>query len=130
MTNLDKFRKAGKIAREAKKYARTLVKEGAKAYIGYEARFMIVRDPSRSSSPSKDKNALPFKRACFTLINSLVFGITVHKAIELTKKEFIHSIRSYGTSEDDPYGDTPLIRFALAWDNEFLNMVGDPNAVF
>jgi len=31
MTDLDKFRKAGKIARQAKKYARSLVKEGAKA---------------------------------------------------------------------------------------------------
>ncbi|MBT7403067.1 type II methionyl aminopeptidase [Candidatus Woesearchaeota archaeon] len=30
MTNLDKFRQAGKITREAKIYARTLVKEGAK----------------------------------------------------------------------------------------------------
>ena len=39
-------------------------------------------------------------------------------------------IKSYGTSEDDPYGDTPLIRFALAWDLEFLDMKGNPDAVF
>lgn len=106
------------------------VKRGAKAYIGYKARFMFIKDPSRSSSPDKDKNALPFKKACFALINSLVFGNTVKKSIEMTKEEYMHSIISYGTSEDDPYGDAPLIRFALAWNLAFLDMRGDPNASF
>ena len=106
------------------------VKIGAKAYIGYKASFMIVRDPSRGSSPQKDKNALPFRRACNVLINALVFGNTVGRSIELTKKEYTRSIKSYGTSEDDPYGDIPLIRFALAWDLEFLDMCGDSNSFF
>lgn len=104
--------------------------EDAAAYIGYKARFMLVRDPLRSSNPSKDKNALPFKRACSTLINSLVFGMTVKKSIERTKEEYLHSIKSYGTSEDDPYGDVPLIRFALAWNLEFLDVCGNPEVVF
>ncbi len=106
------------------------IETGTKSYIGYKGRFMIVKDPSRTSSPDKDKNALPFRRACFALINSLVFGNTVNKAISVTKKEYIHSIRSYGTSEDDPYGDVPLIRFALAWNLNFLDMCGDPEAKF
>lgn len=106
------------------------IKKGTKAYVGYEASFMIVCDPSRESAPYKDKNALPFKRACVKLINALVFGKSVGEAIELTKEEYKHSIRSYGTGEDDPYGDVPLIRFALSWDLEFLNMLGDPNAKF
>ena len=97
------------------------VNEGAIAYIGYRAKFMIVREPSRTSSPSKDNNALPFKRACNAMINALVFGNNIEKSIELTKKEYVHSIKSYGTSKDDPYGDVPLIRFALAWDLEFLD---------
>src|SRR3989344_4280989 len=101
------------------------IDKGAKAYIGYRARFMIIRDPTRSASPSKDKNALPFKRACSTLIDALVFGNTVEKSIELTKKEYIHSIKSYGNSEDDP-----LIRFALAWDHEFLDAEGDLSTSF
>ena len=91
---------------------------------------MIVRDPSREGTPEKDKNALPFKKACFTLINSLVIGNSASDSINLTKKEYMHLIRSYGTSKDDPYGDVPLIRFALAWDYEFLDMCGDPNASF
>lgn len=106
------------------------VDEGARAYVGYKSRFMLVLDPYRSSSPGKDKNALPFKRACCKLINALVFGISVQEAIEKTKEEYRHSIRSYGTSEDDPYGDVPLIRFALAWNLEFLDMLGDPEAAF
>lgn len=103
---------------------------GTKAYIGYKAKFMIVNDPTRAGTPDKDKNALPFKKACFALINSLVSGFTVNKSIELTKKEYLDLIRTYGTSEDDPYGDTPLIRFALTWDLEFLDMHGDPEACF
>jgi hypothetical protein len=106
------------------------VDNGAKAYIGYKAKFMFIRDPSRVGTPHTDKNALPFKRACVALINSLVFGNAVSEAIQCTKKEYIDSIRSYGTSEDDPYGDTPLIRFALAWDLEFLDMHGDSSACF
>lgn len=106
------------------------VTEGAKAYVGYKARFMLFKDPSRSSAPDKDKSALPFKRAYFALVSALVFGNTVRKAVELTKKEYLHSIKSYGTSDDDPYGDTPLIRFALAWNMEFLDAHGDLNAVF
>ena len=106
------------------------VNNGAKAFIGYKAKFMFIRDPSREGTPHKDKNALPFKKACFALIDSLVFGNTVSKSIQCTKKEYIDSIRSYGTSEDDPYGDTPLIRFALAWDLEFLDMNGNSSACF
>ncbi|MBU0979695.1 MAG: hypothetical protein KJ709_02730 [Nanoarchaeota archaeon] len=106
------------------------VEQGAKAYIGYGARFMFVHDPTRVGSPRKDKNALPFRRACAKLINSLVFGLPVSQALDLTKEEYMHSIRSYGTSEDDPYGDAPLIRFALAWNLEFLSMHGDPAASF
>ena len=106
------------------------IDKGAKVYIGYKASFMLVRDPSREGAPDKDKNALPFKRVCTALINSLVFGIPVGESIERTKEEYRKLIRSYGTSEDDPYGDTPLIRFALAWNLEFLDMCGDPTAVF
>lgn len=106
------------------------VEKGVKAYIGYKASFMMVLDPSRSTSPNKDKNALPFKRVCNTLISSLVFGLPVGESVEKTRKEYMNLIRSYGTSEDDPYGDVPLIRFALAWNLEFLDMCGDPNASF
>ena len=106
------------------------IKNGTKAYIGYEGKFMFVKDPSRSTTPSKDSNALPFKRACCTLINSLIFGRTISTAIEETKKEYLSSIKSYGTSKDDPYGDTPIIRFALAWNYEFLNFQGNPSATF
>ena len=106
------------------------VEKGAKAYIGYKARFMFVTDPSREATPSKDKNALPFKRACTALMTSLLCGRTVKEAIDETKKEYEHSIKSFGTSEDDPYGPVPLIRFSLAWNLEFLDMCGDPESYF
>ena len=106
------------------------VKIGAKAYIGYGAKFMCAKDPSRTSSPDKDKNAEPIRTACLILIDSLLEGKTVEKSIELTKQEYYRAIRSYGTSEDDPYGDTPLVAFALTWNLECLGYVGDSKAVF
>ncbi len=106
------------------------VEHGAKAYIGYKARFMLVINPTRSTSLNKDNNALPFKKACSILITLLISGHQVAQAIELTKKEYASLIQSIGTSKDDPYGDVPLIRFALAWNLEFLGVYGDSSACF
>jgi len=106
------------------------VDNGARAYVGYKAPFMFVHDPTRESCTLKDSCALPFRRACEAMIGSLVFGRTVGESIDETKKEYIRSIRSYGDSSADPYGDTPLIRFALAWDYEFLGAEGDHSARF
>ncbi len=106
------------------------IEKGAEAFIGYLAKFMIVIDPTREANPRKDRNALPFKRVCVTLINSLVNGETVETAIRRTKEEYRKLIQSHGTSEEDPYGDAPLIRFALQWDLEFLDMKGNSTAAF
>ena len=108
------------------KYA---VSVGAQAYVGYRSSFMIVTDHSRDTSPGKDKNALPFRKACEILMRSLLEGETVKKAIEKTKNEYRHSIKFYGSSEDSQ-GMTPLIRFALAWNLEYLDMEGNPEAAF
>lgn len=105
------------------------VEQGTQAYIGYQENFMLVADPTRHASPGKDNNALPFKMACTKLIESLLTGIKAQKAIEITKREYIRLIKSLGTSED-PYGDVSLVRFALAWDLEFLDMKGNPDACF
>ena len=86
--------------------------------------------PSKSAVPDKDKNAVPFRKACHMLINSLVSGISVGKSIEKTKQEYRKLIRTYGSSQDDPYGDAPAIGFALAWNLSYLDMVGDSEASF
>ena len=103
---------------------------GTKTYIGYRGTFSLVIDKSRSNTPEKDKNAEPFKKACATMFDSLMAGETISTSIENTKEEYIKSIRTYGTSKDDPYGDAPLIRFALTWNLEFLDAIGDLNARF
>ncbi|MBI2558506.1 hypothetical protein HYW20_04240 [Candidatus Woesearchaeota archaeon] len=105
------------------------VRQGTQAYIGYQENFMLVADPTRHASPGKDNNALPFKMACTKLIESLLTGSNAREAIEITKREYIRLIKSLGTSED-PYGDVSLVRFALAWDLEFLDMKGNPEACF
>ncbi|MBU2638324.1 MAG: hypothetical protein KJ955_05095 [Nanoarchaeota archaeon] len=104
-------------------------KQGTKAYIGYRDKFMVIRDLTRTSSPSKDINALPFKKVCSVLINALAEGKEVKESIGRTRDKYRELIKSYGTSKDD-YGDVGLIRFALAWDLEFLDMAGDPSARF
>ena len=105
------------------------VKKGVKAYIGYKEEFRWVGDPSRTSTPDKDKNAAPFKKVCLVLGKNLLSGVSAGKSIELTKEEYKRLIRNYGTSEDN-YGDAPLIGLALSWDLMFLGMAGDSNAAF
>lgn len=106
------------------------IQSRAKAYIGYREEFMLVIDPTRENTPLKDKNALPFKKVCLVTTESLLAGLTVHDVVKKTKQEYMRQIRSFGTSEDDPYGDAPLIRFALAWNLEFFGMVGEGSAAF
>jgi hypothetical protein len=106
------------------------IKKGVRAFVGYRASFMLIKDPSRLATPNKDKNALPFKRVCLILINALVYGRKVSDAVQTTKQEYKELIRSYGSADDDPFGDAPLIRFALTWNHEFLDFCGDPDACF
>lgn len=98
----------------------------ADAYIGYEAYFMVVIDPSRSSTPSKDKNLKIFIKPYATLILSLISGLTVEQAITKTKDILKSLIREYGVyGTIDKYGDAPLIRFGLYWDLTFLKGYGN-----
>jgi len=106
------------------------VENGAQAYIGYRDEFMWVVDPSKSAAPDKDRNAAPFRKVCHALISFLVNGEQVGTAVEKTKMEYKKLIKSYGTSEDDPFGDAPAIGLALSWDLLCLDAEGDKKAVF
>ncbi|MDO8656757.1 MAG: hypothetical protein Q7K45_05965 [Nanoarchaeota archaeon] len=106
------------------------IQNGARTYIGYRDEFMWVGDPSASAIPDKDKNAAPFRKVCHILIHSLVRGMPTGKSLEKTKAEYKKLIRTYGTSEDDPFGDVAAIGFALSWDLTCLDMIGDANASF
>lgn len=98
----------------------------ADAYVGYDAYFMVVTDPTRSSNPSKDKNIKVFKKPYAAMVLSLVSGRTVSEAISETKGVLRSLIREYGVyGIRDKYGDAPLIRFALFWDLHFLTGYGD-----
>lgn len=101
-------------------------KGNADAYIGYEGYFMVVTDPSRSSTPSKDKNMKVFIKPYATLVLSLISGKTVDNAINDTKDVLRSLIREYGVyGIRDKFGDAPLIRFALYWDLSFLKGYGN-----
>lgn len=98
----------------------------ADAYVGYEAYFMVVTDPSRSSTHSKDKNLKVFIKPYATLILSLISGLTVETAINKTKDMLKRLIREYGVyGVRDNYGDAPLIRLGLYWDLMFLKGYGN-----
>lgn len=101
------------------------------AYIGYEANYMIVIDPERSTTPMKDKNFIPFKESYMRLILSLISGRTVSQSVETTKQHIRGLIREYGIRGiKDKYGDASLIRFALYWNLFFLKALGNQEAVF
>ncbi|MBL7169532.1 MAG: hypothetical protein ISS48_00760 [Candidatus Aenigmarchaeota archaeon] len=106
-------------------------KGGADAFIGYESEFMIIVDPTHTSTPKKDKNSKPFKEVYVKLIIALLSGLSVEESIEMTKKLMRKLIREYGTyGIRDKYGDAPLIRMALFWDLYFLNAHGNLDVVF
>ncbi|MBD3355158.1 hypothetical protein GF361_04185 [Candidatus Woesearchaeota archaeon] len=111
------------------KLGRIAVEKGVKAYVGYEEEFRWVVDPSRTSTPDKDKNAAPFRKVCLVLGKSLLSGVSAGKSIELTRKEYKRLIKNYGTSADN-YGDAPLIGLALSWNLLFLGFAGDKAASF
>lgn len=96
-------------------------KGNADAYIGYESKFMVIIDPTRSATPSKDKNLKIFIKPYAALILSLISGRSVQDSIDETKRTLKELIREYGVyGIRDQYGDAPLIRFALYWDLFFL----------
>ena len=98
-------------------------------YIGYEAKFMIIIDPARSSVPGKDKNLKPFVQVYATAVLSLAAGLSVAESIEKTRETIKSLIREYGVyGIRDTYGDAPLIRWALYWDLFFLNAHGNLNS--
>ncbi len=104
---------------------------GADAYIGYSSQYMIVIDPARSATPSKDKNIKPFEEVYASTVISLVSGMTVGEAIEKTVAQTKRLIRDYGVlGIRDTFGDAPLIRFALYWNLYFLKVHGSSDAVF
>lgn len=101
----------------------------AEAYIGYDARFMVVTDLTRSAVPSKDKNLKIFFKPYSALILQLVSGSTVKHAVEYTKDLLRSMIREYGVyGIRDKYGSAPMIRFALYWDLLYLNIHGNSSA--
>lgn len=103
----------------------------AEAYVGYEANYMIIIEPDRSTTPTKDKSFRPFKETYITFVISLLSGLPIAKCIEETKNHSRKLIREYGIRGiKDQYGDAPLIRFALFWNLFFLKAHGNMDAVF
>lgn len=100
-------------------------KGGADAYIGYSSQYMVVIDPARSTTPSKDKNVKPFEAVYASTVLSLISGMTVGESVEKTVVQTKRLIRDYGVlGIRDKFGDAPLIRFALYWNLYFLKIHG------
>jgi len=104
---------------------------GAEAYIGYESHYMITLEPTRSTTPLKDKSFRPFRDLHVMLVLLLISGFSVSEAVEKTKKRMNEFIREYGIRGiRDQYGDAPLIRFALYWNKFFMSAYGNLDAKF
>lgn len=103
----------------------------AEAYIGYGANFVVVIDPTKTATISKDKNIVPFKQVYIMMISALISGLSVNESVEKTKELMRQNIREYGVyGIRDRFGDAPLIRWGLYWDLFFLNYHGNPEATF
>ena len=103
----------------AKVLGRDVVKNGAKAYIGYKEDFIAFLDNSkRTSQPLSDDTAALFLDAAFTVPKVLLRGGPPNEAVTAAKKEYDRSIRKAINS--DIQSDSDQFINWLYWDRDNL----------
>jgi hypothetical protein len=109
--------------------ARTLgpksVEAGAKSFIGYIKRFVILHDEKHTATPKKDNIAKHFLESANTVPISLIKGNTVKEAYEKSQASFEKSIEYYKTHYSQ---ENSHILFFLKYDKSIQRYYGNENA--
>lgn len=103
------------------------VESGAKAFIGYENKFVFLIDTSSTFSPTSDTFSKPFFDSSNQVIISLIKNNTVEESILRSKDSFRKWITYYRTHD---LIESPQILPFLLWDRESLIAHGDRKSVF
>jgi hypothetical protein len=110
----------------AKQLGPIAVKQGARAFIGYENDFTFTTARNREGNPAKDKRAEPFKNAVNIVSISLIEGNTVDGAYQRSQQRFHEEIRKLASSAAK--NENKDVRFWLFWDMDCQKYDGDGTA--
>lgn len=102
------------------------VKKGCHAFIGYQASFIFVFDPSRSANPLSDSFAAPVFEASNEIASSLIKGNTVQEAFEKSQATFDKWIVKLQKSDAPP--EAQHILATLYWDKSVQTFHGNEEA--
>ncbi len=114
--------------RSGKKLGPESIKQGAKAYLGYEEDFIFFYEPKKITEPLNDKTAELFLEPSSEAILSLIKGNTVEEAEKRTKNMFKENMKKLLSSESTN-ADASMARY-LWWNMKHLSVYGDKTAVF
>lgn len=114
--------------RSAKVLGSESIKQGAKAYLGYEEDFIFFYEPKRITEPLTDKTAELFLEPSHEAMLSLIKGNTVEEAERRTKNMFKENIQRLLSSEATKE-ETSMARY-LWWNMKHLIAHGDKTATF
>lgn len=109
----------------AKQLGPKSIKSGAKAFIGYIEKFVLLHDEKHSATPKKDKIAKHFLESANTVPISLIKGSTVKEACEKSQASFEKSIEYYKTHYTP---ENSHILFWLRYDKMIQKFSGKENA--
>ena len=114
--------------KSAKELGPESVKQGAKAYLGYEEDFIFFYEPKKMTDPLTDKTAELFLEPSREAMLSLIKGNTVEEAEKRTKNMFKENMSRLLSSEASQE-ETSMARY-LWWNMKHLTIHGDKTATF
>lgn len=112
----------------AKKLGRTCVETGTTAYIGYDDKFVMVKDASKTCIPPRDTIAKSFSESSNQIPISLIKGKTTKNAYKISQTKFDYWIKIFSSSAAPPGAETIL--WALFWNKTHQRLLGDDTATF
>ena len=113
--------------RSAGKLGKTSVKQGTKAYLGYDEDFVFNYDLEKISKPLDDKVAQLFLKPSNLIVSSLLKGHTAHQSWENSQNDFKRRITAIVASKDRVMVSSYLPN--LLWDMQHQVCLGDKKAV-
>ncbi|MBI5072736.1 hypothetical protein HZA99_02875 [Candidatus Woesearchaeota archaeon] len=114
--------------KSAKELGPESVKQGAKAYLGYEEDFIFFYEPKKMTEPLADKTAELFLEPSREAMLSLIKGNSVEEAEKRTKNMFKENMIKLLSSEVTKE-EASMARY-LWWNMKHLTIHGDKTATF
>jgi hypothetical protein len=102
------------------------VQKGCHAFIGYQASFIFVYDPARSTNPLADSFATPVFESSNEIATALIKGNTVEEAYEKSQATFDKWINKLQKSDAPP--EAQHILTTLFWNKTVQTHHGNKDA--